>query len=108
LWCGNSAYDLAEIDRIVVVGAGKASGRMAVALEEILEDRVESGLVIVKDGYTTSTKRIRIAEAAHPVPDERSPVLVQEMVEILASTTKHDLVLCCISLWWLRTFGCAG
>jgi glycerate 2-kinase len=43
-------------------------------------------------------KRIRIAEAAHTVPDERSPILVQEMVKILAATTKRDLVLCCISV----------
>jgi glycerate-2-kinase len=33
LWCDNRAYDLAEIDRVFVVGAGKASGRMAEVVE---------------------------------------------------------------------------
>jgi glycerate 2-kinase len=97
LLCNGEEYDLAKIERIIVVGAGKASGRMAEAIEEILGDRIETGLVIVKDGYTSPTKRIRIAEAAHPVPDERSPILVNEIAQLLGTTTKHDLVLCLIS-----------
>ncbi|MCU0427430.1 MAG: glycerate kinase [Candidatus Kapabacteria bacterium] len=97
LSCNGKTYNLEEYERIVVVGAGKASGNMALAIEEILGDRIETGLVIVKDGYTARTKRVRIAEAAHPVPDERSPRLVAEMAQILGSMTKRDLVICLIS-----------
>lgn len=97
LQCDTIAYNCDEIQRIVVVGAGKASGRMAQTVEEILGDRIDTGLVIVKDGYTAPTKRIRLIEAAHPVPDERSPAIVSEMAQLLGSMTKRDLVICCIS-----------
>lgn len=97
LHCGSMQYSLQEIDRIIVVGAGKASGRMAQTVEEILGDRIETGLVIVKDGYTAPCRTIRIAEAAHPIPDERAPKLVHEMAHLLGTCTKRDLVLCCIS-----------
>jgi glycerate 2-kinase len=97
LICDSVQYSLHDIDRIIVVGAGKASGRMAQTVEEILGDLIDTGLVIVKDGYIAPTKRIRLAEAAHPVPDERSLAIVSEMAQLLGSLTKRDIVLCLIS-----------
>ena len=47
---GDSTYDLDAYRRILVVGAGKASGPMAQALEEILGERLEGGVVNVKGG----------------------------------------------------------
>ena len=40
---GDRTYDLDSYRRILVVGAGKASGPMAQALEEILGDRLNGG-----------------------------------------------------------------
>lgn len=57
---------------VVVLGAGKAAARMAAAAERCLGDRVCGGLVVVKDGHGQSLQRVRLLEAAHPVPDERS------------------------------------
>ena len=48
---GDDVYDLAAFRRILVVGAGKASGPMAQALEEILGERLEGGVVNVKEGW---------------------------------------------------------
>jgi len=76
-------YDLSTVRRIVVVGAGKASARMAQGVEEILGDRIADGLVIVKDGYALPTRRIKIVEAGHPIPDERGVRAAQECGRIL-------------------------
>lgn len=65
-------YDLDDFDRIVVTGLGKATARMALALEDILGDRIECGIVAVKRDAVESLSRIRLVEAAHPVPDESS------------------------------------
>ena len=48
LWVGTRRYDLRKYDRIVAVGAGKASGRMGLALEKVLGDRLKGGLYILE------------------------------------------------------------
>ena len=69
LTIGPHRYSLKPHHRIVVVGAGKASARMAQALEHRLGFRVDTGLVVVKYGHGAPTKKIRVREAGHPVPD---------------------------------------
>ena len=49
---------LPDRGRLIVVGAGKASGAMAAAVEEALDDRVSDGVVAVKDGYLAATRRV--------------------------------------------------
>lgn len=83
--------------RVWVLGAGKASGVMASAAEEILGGLVAGGLVIVKDGHRTSTRRVELAEAAHPVPDARSVDSTVRLVEVGRTATADDLVLCLLS-----------
>jgi len=53
--------------RLVVVGAGKASARMAEAVEAHCGPC--EGLVITRYGYACPCDGIEIVEAAHPVPD---------------------------------------
>ena len=52
----------------IVIGAGKASGAMAKALEDAWDGPLE-GLVVTRYGYRVPTKRLEVVEAAHPVPD---------------------------------------
>ena len=63
---GAQAVDLEKCRRILVVGAGKASGLMAQTLEEVLGGRVAGGAVTVKYGHAASCRRIKVLEAAHP------------------------------------------
>jgi hydroxypyruvate reductase len=65
------SIDLEEFDRILVLGAGKASASMASGLEQVLGDRIGEGVVVVKYGHTAPLKRIRLIEAGHPIPDEQ-------------------------------------
>jgi glycerate 2-kinase len=97
LLLGETRYDLRRFARVLVVGAGKASAPMARAVEELLGDRIAAGLVNVKYGYTDQTQRIRLREAAHPLPDESGLAGTREIVELLAGAGEDDLVLCLIS-----------
>ncbi len=97
LQIGDRQYDLRHYRRILVVGAGKASGAMAHALEEVLGDRIDAGCVNVKDGYTAPTRRIRLHEASHPVPDERGLRGAQEIARLAREAEEDDLLLCLIS-----------
>lgn len=81
--------------RVVVVGAGKASARMAEAVESVWGP-VE-GLVITRYGHARPTQGIRIIEAAHPVPDAAGVNATEEMLRLLGTCGEGDFVLALIS-----------
>ena len=91
------SYDLRSYDRVLVVGAGKAGAAMAAGVEEVLGDRVSEGVVNVKYGHVAPTRRIKIHEAAHPVPDEQGLAGTRQMVELLEGAGPRDLVIAVIS-----------
>ncbi|MFQ6001697.1 MAG: glycerate kinase [Anaerolineae bacterium] len=97
LYVSGRAYDLSRFRHIYAVGAGKASGAMAQALEEILGERLTSGLVNVKYGYLAPTQRVRLQEAGHPLPDEEGLSATGKIVDLLCETDEDDLVICLIS-----------
>ncbi len=83
---------------MLVVGAGKASGAMAAAVEDALGDRIADGLVVVKDGYLARHARVRLVEAGHPVPDERGEAAAAREIRALAeSAGADDLLLVLVS-----------
>ena len=83
--------------RVLVVGAGKASGAMAAAVEEAWGDRITDGVVAVKDGYTVPTRHVRLLEAGHPVPDERGAAAAQQIRALAESAAADDVVLVLVS-----------
>jgi hydroxypyruvate reductase len=83
--------------KLVVVGAGKASAAMARATEEALGDRISEGAVVVKDGYLAETRRVRLIEAGHPVPDERGAAGALEILRLVRGRSSEDVVLLLIS-----------
>ena len=82
--------------RLIVIGAGKASGAMARAVEDHYKGKLE-GLVITRYGYAVPCERIEIVEAAHPVPDESGLVAAKRIAALVSNLTEDDLVLCLIS-----------
>jgi glycerate 2-kinase len=86
---------------IFVVGAGKAGLAMARAAEDELGDRIAGGLVIVKEGHADAgeapLRRIEVAEAGHPVPDERGVEATARLLGIADRAGEGDLVVCLIS-----------
>lgn len=81
--------------RIIVVGAGKASARMAEAVEAAW-GRCE-GLVITRYGYARPCQGIEIVEAAHPVPDAAGLEATARMLSLVDSAQEGDFVLALIS-----------
>lgn len=82
--------------RTVVVGAGKASAAMAQALEAHWPGPL-SGVVVTAEGCTVACARIRILEAAHPVPDARSEAAARAILDAVSSLSPEDLVIALIS-----------
>ncbi|MCU0237316.1 MAG: glycerate kinase [Acidobacteria bacterium] len=91
------AYRLDDFHRLLVVGGGKAAARMGQAVEEILADRIDSGLLVTRRGHAAPLRRLRLVEAAHPVPDEAGMRAAQEMIALLAGLNEKTLVLCLLS-----------
>jgi len=81
--------------RLVVIGAGKASARMAEAVEA--EYGPCEGLVITRYGYARPCKGIEIVQAAHPVPDAAGQKATARMLSLLKSLGPDDTVLALIS-----------
>ncbi len=81
--------------RVVVVGAGKASARMAEAVEAAWGPC--EGLVITRYGYGRVCRGIEIVEAAHPVPDDAGLRATARMQALLHSLGEGDFVLALIS-----------
>jgi hydroxypyruvate reductase len=81
--------------RVVVVGAGKASARMAEAVESVWGPC--EGLVITRYGYARPTQGIEIVEASHPVPDAAGQQATARMLDLLEGLGEDDFVLALIS-----------
>ena len=82
--------------RLVVVGAGKASARMAQAVEAHWTGPLE-GVVVTRYGHAAPCEHIRIIEAAHPVPDAAGEAATLAILDAVSGLTEDDVVLALIS-----------
>ncbi len=85
--------------RTIVLGAGKASARMAAAFEEawIRAGGTCEGLVVTRYGHAAPTRSVEIVEASHPVPDEAGVRAAQRILALAREAGSDDLVVCLIS-----------
>ncbi len=89
--------------RTVVLGAGKAGGAMAQAVEALWPaDKPLSGLVVTRYHHIPPRpaglpERIEVVEASHPVPDAAGLAAAERILELTQGLTEDDLVLCLIS-----------
>lgn len=97
LQVGRRSYDLRSFDRVVVVGAGKASARMAQALERVLGTCLDGGLIVVKTGHRLPTKRITVIEAGHPVPDYAGQKAAKQLRDRVSELGARDLLIVLLS-----------
>ena len=119
LRAGSQDYALADLDRIVVVGGGKAGTPMAAAAYGVLGDRIAAGSVNVKIGHTSAaggwrvrygsvgeanpapgrarSGPIRIVEAGHPIPDAAGLSGSERIAGLLSGLTERDLAIVLIS-----------
>ena len=89
--------------RTLVLGAGKAGGAMAAAVDALWPKEAPlSGLVVtryhhVPPAYKASPGRIEVVEASHPVPDAAGERAAQRILDLTQGLTADDLVLCLVS-----------
>ncbi len=83
--------------RVLVVGAGKAAASMAVAVERAWPEVALEGLVITRYAHGLPTRRIRVIEAGHPVPDAAGEAAAHEILERASGLHEGDLLLALIS-----------
>jgi len=87
-----------DYDGIFVIGAGKASGAMAEALEKTLGDHLEGGLVVVPAGQQRpKLSRVETVVGAHPIPDKTSLNAAKQVVARVEKLSDRDLLICAIS-----------
>ena len=89
--------------RTLVLGAGKAGGAMAAAVDALWPAQAPlSGLVVtryhhVPPAYKARPGRIEVVEAAHPVPDAAGEAAAKRILDLAHGLTADDLVLCLVS-----------
>ncbi|MCZ7497327.1 glycerate kinase [Agrobacterium tumefaciens] len=82
--------------RTVVVGAGKAAARMAMAVESCWNGELQ-GIVVTRYGHGADCRRIEVVEAGHPVPDETGADAARRILDLVSGLGADDLVVCLIS-----------
>lgn len=84
--------------RTLVVGGGKAAAAMAAAIEQHWPSQAAlSGLVVTRYGHSLPTRRIRVIEAGHPLPDAQGQQAAAAMLDEIARLTPDDLLLVLLS-----------
>jgi glycerate 2-kinase len=94
LIAGGRGYDLSAVDRVVLLGAGKASADLATALEQLLGPRLDGGTVVVPQGTRTSASRLTVLPGEHPVPGPASVKGAQALLEQAGGLGERDLAIC--------------
>ncbi|MFP4363380.1 MAG: glycerate kinase [Spirochaetia bacterium] len=91
------SFNLSQYENIYLVGAGKASGKMAIGLQNVAESYVTKGFVSVKSKIASDLQNIKMIQAGHPVPDTNSIRAGKEILELCKNAGKQDLVISLIS-----------
>ena len=82
--------------RTYVAAAGKAAAAMAAAVEQSWKGAL-GGIAITRYGHGMPTKRIRVVEAGHPVPDEAGEAAAREILREAGKLGPDDLLLALLS-----------
>jgi glycerate-2-kinase len=89
---GNLRLDLKTHGRILLLGAGKATYPIAKALEDILGERIDDGVIICKYGQEGTLSRSRLYLSSHPIPDEAGFRAAKEALALARETRAGDIV----------------
>jgi len=92
-------YDISNIDRIKLIGMGKAVGAMAAAVIKKIGGLVDGGVLVAKHDVSAWNlpESIRIYYGSHPIPSEKSVKAAESLVDFLKNVAKNDLVISLIS-----------
>ncbi|MFW6173453.1 MAG: glycerate kinase type-2 family protein, partial [Elusimicrobiota bacterium] len=100
LQIGDRYYDMDEVNKLYVVGAGKASKEMARALNDLIGDKIAEGVINVYGEEQTKEGqigKIKLIPAGHPQPNEKGIEGALEIQDILSKAGGKDMVITLIS-----------
>ena len=97
LFIDQDVYPLATIGKLYLVGIGKAAATMAHAVEKLLGDGIDAGIIITKYGHGMDLKHCRLLEAGHPIPDANGVEATAALLNLVSQATSDDLILFLIS-----------
>src|SRR5436305_1336428 len=89
--------------RVICLAAGKAAAAMAAAAERHYLDALKldparlSGIATTRHGHGVATRRIKVIEAGHPVPDEAGLKGADESLRLAQEADVDDLLLVLLS-----------
>jgi len=90
-------YKRIGFERLIVIAVGKAAHAMSRAAEASLGALINEGIAITKYNHGGDLERIRLYEAAHPLPDENGVIATRDVMDLLGDADEDTLVLCLIS-----------
>jgi len=88
---------LDTFERVMIVGAGKATPRLARGVLRLLDGTRGEGTIATRDGHGIPLAGIDVWEAGHPLPDARSLAASAEALRLARRCTPRDLLLCLLS-----------
>lgn len=86
-------FSLGEHQKAYVIGSGKASPTMAIAMENILADDLEKGFIIAPPDTETSPSKIEMMEGSHPLPDENSVKATKKLISLIEEIPDDSVVI---------------
>lgn len=93
---GQEEFILSDFDEVLLIGFGKASLEMGLALESLLEDKLTRGL-LVTNRHNHKTFKSEVIVAGHPIPNENSLTAAEKILSALKSSRENTLVIFLIS-----------
>lgn len=93
---GGRSFAIPE-NGIYVNGGGKGAAPMAIALENLLGDKIKEGEIVVKYGHDLDLDKIHVHQAAHPVPDAAGLEAAQLVLETARKCDRDDLLICLLT-----------
>lgn len=94
---GNHTIEPISINKFFVIAVGKAAAAMAEQAEQQLGEVITAGICIAKYQHSLPLNKIKLIEAGHPIPDEKSLLAGEEILLLLKDVTEKDVVLVLLS-----------
>jgi len=91
----DKSFDLANFERIFLIGFGKGSAKNSKLIEEKLGEKLTEGYVI--DASSESFSRIQFTQGTHPLPSQTNLDFVDKVLEKINNLTEKDLVIVVIT-----------
>jgi glycerate-2-kinase len=88
-----------DFDRLVIIGFGKASFKMALACEKFFGNAIYAGAIMIPRNFIQKghLRRIEVLEGTHPIPSKLNVRSSERILSLVKGLNEKDLVICLIS-----------